>query len=57
MSYWFSFTYFAYSHMTIYSQTCLNNHLYKTITHLRRPMLSLPKQILNNCYSIRQPPV
>ena len=46
MSYWFSFTYFAYSHMTIYSQTCSNNHLYKTITHLRLPMLIPAKQIL-----------
>ena len=28
-----------------YSQTCSNNHLYKTTTCLRRPMLSSPKQI------------
>ena len=27
-------------------QTCSNNHLYKTITPLRRPMLNLPRQIL-----------
>ena len=25
--------------------TCSNNHLYKTTTHLRQPMLSLPKEI------------
>ena len=29
----------------IYSQTCLNDHLYETTTRLRRPTLSLPKQI------------
>ena len=29
-----------------YSQTCSNNHLYKTTTRLRRPLLSQPKQIL-----------
>ena len=29
----------------IYSQTCSNDHLYKMTTCLRRPMLSLPKQI------------
>ena len=28
-----------------YSQTCSNHHLYKTTIRLRRPMLSLPKQI------------
>ena len=28
-----------------YSQTCSSNHLYKTTTRLRQPMLSLPKQI------------
>ena len=28
-----------------YSQTCSNNHLYKTTTRLRQPMLSSPKQI------------
>ena len=28
-----------------YSQTCSNKHLYKMTTHLRRPMLSLSKQI------------
>ena len=28
-----------------YSQTCLNDHLYKSTTHQRQPMLSLPKQI------------
>ena len=27
-----------------YSQTCLNDHLYKTTMHLRRPILSPPKQ-------------
>ena len=29
----------------LYSQTCSNDHLYKTTTRLRRPMLSSPKQI------------
>ena len=28
-----------------YSQPCSNNHLYKTTTRLRRPVLSLPKPI------------
>ena len=28
-----------------YSQTCSNDHLYKTTTGLRRPMLGLPKLI------------
>ena len=28
-----------------YNQTCSNDHLYKTTTHLKRPMLSPPKQI------------
>ena len=28
-----------------YSQTCSNDHICKTATHLRRPMLSLPKPI------------
>ena len=28
-----------------YSQTCSNDHLYKTTTCLRRPMMSLPKPI------------
>ena len=28
-----------------YSQTCSNDHIYKMTTHLRQPMLSLPKQI------------
>ena len=30
----------------LYSQTCSNDHLYKTTTRLRWPMLSPPKQIL-----------
>ena len=30
---------------SFYSQTCSNDHLYKTITRLRRSMLSSPKQI------------
>ena len=30
---------------SLYSQTCSNDHLYKTITRLRRSMLSSPKQI------------
>ena len=30
---------------TIYSQTCSNNHFYKTTTRLRQPMLSPPKQV------------
>ena len=29
----------------IYSQTCSNNHIYKTITHFRKPTLSLSMQI------------
>ena len=29
----------------LYSQTCLNDHLHKTNTRLRRPGLSLPKEI------------
>ena len=29
----------------LYSQTCSNNHLYKTTTRLRRPVLSPPQQI------------
>ena len=29
----------------IHSQTCSNDHLYKTTTRLRQPMLSLPKSI------------
>ena len=28
-----------------YSQTCSNNHRYKTTTHLQQPMLNLPKPI------------
>ena len=31
--------------MVIYSQTCSNNHLYKTTTRLGRPMLTPPKPI------------
>ena len=29
----------------LYSQTCSNNHLYKTTTRLRQPVLSPPQQI------------
>ena len=40
-----------------YSQTCSNNHLCMTTTHLRQPMLSLFKQIPIHRYCIRKPPV
>ena len=35
-----------WSQLKVISQTCSNDHLYKTTTHLRRPMLSPPNQIL-----------
>ena len=30
----------------LYSQSCSNDHIYKTITRLRQPALSLPKPSL-----------
>ena len=36
---------YIYIHIYIYSQTCLNNHLHKTTTRLRQPVMSPPKQI------------
>ena len=40
-----NFCHFEFLTACIYSQTCSNDHLYKTTTRLRRPMLSPPKQI------------
>ena len=37
---------YIFSETSIYSQTCLNDHLYKTTTRLRLPMLSPPIPIL-----------
>ena len=46
ISYKVTATFFWRKKKMIYSQTCSNDHLYKTTTRLRRPMLSPPKQIL-----------
>ena len=32
-------------YLKVYSQTCSNDHLHKTTTRLRRPMLSPPKRV------------
>ena len=34
-----------FTHVRQYSQTCSNDHLYKTTTRLRRPILGPPEQI------------
>ena len=36
---------FFFCENSYYSQICSNDHLYKTTTRLRRPMLSPPRQI------------
>ena len=37
--------YYSFILQKYYSQTCSNDQLFKMTTHLRRPMLSLPKSI------------
>ena len=36
---------YYFSNILCYSQTCSNDHIYKTTTRLRRPMLNPPWQI------------